>query len=268
MFANADAQTEEPDAIVSSPGKGAVLMHAETPSSPEQQLALAVSSGDLSEVERLLGNGVDPNSPEFAQPVLHQAVESGNRRMTEVLINNGARVNSKDVAMGSTPFMVAGAAENSEMMRLLILAGANINARDAEGDDVREYPKPESRGHVDSFLDDEARRRSVMGEAAAVGRRKSVSADAAAAGEPAPPTESHTAASAAVAPSDAPAPQSAGFSSARAVRVPPSSGRSSWSRWLCCCSELQDRKHEETMKLKFDSVGAISSTVCVSERSD
>ena len=290
MFANPEAQRAVPEAATAS--SPVVLLPERTPSSPEQQLAAAVSAGDLSEAKRLLSTGADPNSPELAErPILHRAVESRNMTMTEVLIEHGARVNSKDAAMGSTPIMVAGATEDSEMMRLLILAGANIAARDSEGDGVSAYPSAESRERIDTFLGDEARRRSVMSEAAAVGRRRTLGS------EPIPDarTESHSAASAAAtasaanaatfAPASSPAavaltaaakppssahtaqPAASAASTARSERLP--SERSSWWRWLlcsCCCSEPQHPR-AKTARLTFDSIDATSSKVHVSERS-
>ena len=94
MFANAEAQMAVPEAATAS--SPVVLLPERTPSSPEQQLAAAVSAGDLSEAKRLLSAGADPNSPELAeQPILHRAVESRNMTMTEVLIEHGARVNPR-----------------------------------------------------------------------------------------------------------------------------------------------------------------------------
>lgn len=92
--------------------------------------------------------------------------------MSEVLIHAGARVNKPDAEMGSTPLMVAGANNDTEMMMMLLKHGANAGARDAEGDDVHAYPTPDEQPHVHAFMAAEEVRRSIVQEAAAVGLRR------------------------------------------------------------------------------------------------
>lgn len=183
MFANRAAEresAEEQRREVSTVGplRDEHTFISPEPTSPEQRLWLAASSGDLHEAQRLLREEhADPNSsPVRDKPPLMVAVGQRDRSMTELLIGHGARVNIKDDSLGSTPFMIAGVNDDTEMMKLLMRHGAKIDARDDEGDDVREYPPPgAAHEHVSQFMELEEQRRAVLKAAAEVARRRTLS---------------------------------------------------------------------------------------------
>ncbi len=89
-------------------------------------LALAVHSGDLEEVRRLLADGADPNE----QSVLWYAAGYGYHEMVSALLKSGADVNAP-FQSGATPLMIAAGAGEIHSVRVLLEAGADVNARDS-----------------------------------------------------------------------------------------------------------------------------------------
>lgn len=92
--------------------------------------------GNLAEVKRLLAK--DPglvNAPEgrgFQFTLLHLAAEGGYREMVEFLLTQGAEINARDKD-GDTPLHVAAFEGHLEVVELLIAQGADVNARDKFG---------------------------------------------------------------------------------------------------------------------------------------
>lgn len=56
----------------------------------------AVKKGDISEVRKLLRDGGNPNEKQLGIPVLMNACSSGNSEIVRLLIEKGADVNSRD----------------------------------------------------------------------------------------------------------------------------------------------------------------------------
>ena len=92
----------------------------------------AAKAGDARAVERLLAAGTDPNAkePKAGYTPLHIAAFSGRTEVVRVLLDHGAQVDARD-NMDMTPLMEAVAAmkeENADAARLLIEHGANVGA--------------------------------------------------------------------------------------------------------------------------------------------
>jgi ankyrin repeat protein len=60
----------------------------------------------------------------------YDAIRADDSRGVEQLLKDGANVNTKD-SRGTTPLMYAAAVGSPEMMRPLIAAGADVNARNS-----------------------------------------------------------------------------------------------------------------------------------------
>ena len=103
---------------------------------PADDLYLAAGTGKITEVRKLLNQGVDPNAAVGNSGVtaLMQAAMTGNTGIVKLLLNKGANVNAKAEQMGGmTPLMNAAAFGDIEMVRLLIDKGADINTKDTDG---------------------------------------------------------------------------------------------------------------------------------------
>ncbi|MDX1616851.1 MAG: ankyrin repeat domain-containing protein, partial [Candidatus Promineifilaceae bacterium] len=107
----------------------------------DDQLIAAVNAEDVAEVERLLSEGADPNVEEsdafFSNPILRSAVMDGNVEITRLLIENGADVNARD-SNGNSVLRRAITEGHTEIVALLIDAGADPTA--VEGDDSALLP--------------------------------------------------------------------------------------------------------------------------------
>lgn len=85
----------------------------------------------------LVSNGADVNKKDTIRnrSPLHHAVELPSKLTTEplvYLIHNGANVNAKDIN-GDTPLFFAAGLNNNDAVRILISAGANTNIRNNAG---------------------------------------------------------------------------------------------------------------------------------------
>jgi ankyrin repeat protein len=117
-----------------------------------------IESGDLKDFERLvavyikhpLGAAVLPNALRVA--VIYSRVE-----MVKLLLERGVNPNTPSIAVGHTPLMQAASSANLELVKLLVDAGADLNAEDQHGrtalDDAETYThSSESHRTVVAFL--------------------------------------------------------------------------------------------------------------------
>ena len=96
-------------------------------------------------MESLLDTGTSPddfNDPVFGS-ALHHAAQRGDVPMTSVLLTKGrANVDARITTSKATPLMVAAVNGHVVVMDLLYLRhGANIRARDSDGDTVLRVPR-------------------------------------------------------------------------------------------------------------------------------
>lgn len=93
-------------------------------------IALACESASGAVVEHLLKAGVSPNATgQFGETALHTCAHNGNVDAAKALLARGATVNPGDAWRGQTPLMWAAAQGHAAMVRVLVEAGADLNAR-------------------------------------------------------------------------------------------------------------------------------------------
>ncbi|VDD86830.1 unnamed protein product [Enterobius vermicularis] len=101
--------------------------------SPEVALLEATSRGDAEEVEKLLEDGVTPNSHnEDGLTPLHQCAIDKNEEILQLLLRYGADVNAQDTEQW-TPLHAAACCAHIGIVRLLINNGADLLAVNADG---------------------------------------------------------------------------------------------------------------------------------------
>ncbi len=91
-------------------------------------------------LEALLDAGVPPDSQVQGQALLLLAVEDSRLRDVEILLKADANANVRD-AEGNTPLMRATLIENEEMMKLLVKAGASIDAQNLQGEKASDFTR-------------------------------------------------------------------------------------------------------------------------------
>jgi ankyrin repeat protein len=91
---------------------------------------LACQSASGLVIERLIAAGVSANTtgPE-GETALHTCAHSGNVDAAKVLLAHGASINAGDSWRGQTPLMWAAAQKHPPMIKVLLEAGADVNAR-------------------------------------------------------------------------------------------------------------------------------------------
>lgn len=113
----------------------------------EEEILAAVNGGDIEAVRRFVETGADVNTiRDYAgRTLLYWAAYDGNTEIARLLIQHGADVDAAD-EYGITPLMEACEGCCVETARLLIESGANVNAMD-EGletvlDNVSSFSQP------------------------------------------------------------------------------------------------------------------------------
>ena len=100
--------------------------------SADAQVADAVMRGDRVELQELLRSGADVNLPQGdGMSALHSAAEIGDTEMLEMLIIAGANTEAVTRIGDYTPLHVASEAGHGEVVRSMLEAGANVEARRA-----------------------------------------------------------------------------------------------------------------------------------------
>jgi len=102
-------------------------------SEPTRSLQEAAAEGDAETVKSMIAQGVDVDRREdsFYRTALHRAVMSGHAEVAKLLIDAGARLDAK--SGDSTALHYAAENGNKEIVELLIAKGANINAVRRDG---------------------------------------------------------------------------------------------------------------------------------------
>jgi len=91
-------------------------------------LVSACERGHLEIVRALLDAGASVNFGGISEPPIVVAVEKRRRKVVAELVHRGANVNPS-VLLGASPLLVATAAGDIDLMRVLIEAGADLNKR-------------------------------------------------------------------------------------------------------------------------------------------
>jgi ankyrin repeat protein len=105
-----------------------------SPDTPGEGLHMAVRTGNLEEVKRLVANGtpVDVRDVLGSTPLL-DAAWTGQIEIAEFLIAQGADVNARHSEAGSTPLQYAVLTGRTNMAQLLLNAGAHVGGKYRDG---------------------------------------------------------------------------------------------------------------------------------------
>lgn len=128
-------------------------VNAEAPDGLTAVLA-ATCYGNTGVLDALLSAGARPNqSNPLALPPLVVAVEDGMRDKALRLIEAGANVNSSNPDNGQTPLMLAVAADDKALVRVLLDAEADVGAKDRLGNSALEIARQKSDGVMIELLE-------------------------------------------------------------------------------------------------------------------
>ena len=99
-----------------------------SPDASASDLLWAANRNDLAAVERLLGEGADPNlANRFGFTPMHEAAVLGNAKMLELMLEAGGDANAA-FGEGETVLMTAARTGDVESVRLLLAHGADVDA--------------------------------------------------------------------------------------------------------------------------------------------
>ncbi len=93
-------------------------------------------------LEALLEAGLSPDAQVQGQALLLLAVEDSRLRDVEILLEAGANTDVRD-AEGNTPLIRATLLENEDMMKMLIKAGASVDAQNHQGEKASTFTRKE-----------------------------------------------------------------------------------------------------------------------------
>ncbi len=103
------------------------------PKNANEELGLAVASGDKPLVRKLLAQGADPNAKDrWGMIPIETAARNGDAEVLRWFIERKADVNAKGM-MGLTPLISAVSSGSEEKVRILLKAGADPNAKTETG---------------------------------------------------------------------------------------------------------------------------------------
>lgn len=100
-----------------------------------EPLVVAALENNLASVKELIAAGVDINLRDESTDTtaLDEAVKNGNRQMVRTLLDAGAEINARN-SRGQTALMRLDTDASEELVWDLVAAGAKINLRDEDGD--------------------------------------------------------------------------------------------------------------------------------------
>lgn len=100
-----------------------------------EELFAAIGEGDVVKLATLLDRGANPNAAEDEDDdkPLAQAVTYGETEIVKMLIAAGAKVDARD-STSRTPLMLAASMCETGIAKALIAAGAKVDARNEEGE--------------------------------------------------------------------------------------------------------------------------------------
>ena len=98
----------------------------------QEYFASVVEEGDLEEVERLIGEGVDVDERTNGWPLLVEAASEGHAAVVRALVESGAAVDAMD-NNGWTALHLAAENGNPEVVELLLKHTEDLNAKADKG---------------------------------------------------------------------------------------------------------------------------------------
>lgn len=128
------------DATTSSQAARRELARLYIPVVPGALLTHA-QAGNANAVELLVVAGLNPDAEEVGVPPLLIAAIAGHSDVLRVLLVKGASVNARDPRLGATALMGAVAAGHVEAVRALLAAGADVNMRASDGTTALAFAK-------------------------------------------------------------------------------------------------------------------------------
>ena len=112
----------------------ALLLAVATPAATASDLADAARRGDAESVRRLVAAKADVNEPQGdGTTALHWAAYNDDVESADVLIRAGAKVQATTRNGAVTPLLLAATNGSAGVVKLLLAAGADPNARSADG---------------------------------------------------------------------------------------------------------------------------------------
>jgi ankyrin repeat protein len=115
--------------------------------SANAELRDAARSGDVTEIERQIAAGANPNALVGDWTPLQKAAFGGHIAAIAALLKSGARVDGRDSG-GFTPVMWAAHNGHTAAVDALVAAGADVHRANSSGNTALHYAS--ERGHLDA----------------------------------------------------------------------------------------------------------------------